>query len=125
LRYLDVAYPGTKPADWEEWRAALVRNLREHGSITAARKMAMSQPRDAQAALSGVRCPALIIMGSQDPDWPDPRTEAAAIVALLPKGLGRYVMIEGAGHYPNAQFPQQVAAAIVPFLADHVRHAGA
>jgi pimeloyl-ACP methyl ester carboxylesterase len=124
LRYLDVAYPGTKPADWNEWRAALERNLREHGSIAAARKMAMSQPVDARAALPGVRCPALIIMGSLDPDWPDPQVEAAAIVGLLPKGLGRYVMIDGAGHYPNAQFPEQVAGAILPFLAEHVGHAG-
>jgi len=28
-------------------------------------------------------------------------------------------MIEGAGHYPNAQFPEQVAAAIIPFLAEN------
>jgi pimeloyl-ACP methyl ester carboxylesterase len=125
LRYLEFAYPGTKPADWDEWRAALERNLREHGSMAAARKMAMSQPTDAAAALPGVRCPALIIMGSQDPDWPDPQAEAQAIVGLLPKGLGRYAMIGGAGHYPNAQFPEQVAAAILPFLAEHARHAGA
>ena len=119
LKYLDVAYPGVKPADWDSWRAALEVNLREHGSFKAARKMAMSKPADAEAALPGVRRPALIVMGSKDPDWPDPRAEAEAIVGLLPDGLGRYVMVEGAGHYPNAQFPEQVAAAIIPFLAEH------
>jgi hypothetical protein len=34
-------------------------------------------------------------------------------------------MIEGAGHYPNAQFPEQVAAAILPFLAEHMGSARA
>jgi pimeloyl-ACP methyl ester carboxylesterase len=62
----------------------------------------------------------LIIMGSKDPDWPDPEAEARAIVGLLPSGIGRHVMIDGAGHYPNAQFPDQVAAALIPFLKEHV-----
>jgi pimeloyl-ACP methyl ester carboxylesterase len=116
LKYLDVAYPGVKPADWDEWLAGLERNLREHGSIKAAQKMGLSRPADAEAALPGVRCPVLVVMGSRDPDWPDPRAEAEAIVGLLPDGLGRFVMIEGAGHYPNAQYPEQVAAAVIPFL---------
>jgi pimeloyl-ACP methyl ester carboxylesterase len=57
-----------------------------------------------------------VIVGSLDPDWPDPRAEAEAIVGLLPDGLGRFVMIDGAGHYPNAQYPEQVAAAVIPFV---------
>jgi pimeloyl-ACP methyl ester carboxylesterase len=28
-------------------------------------------------------------------------------------------MIEGAGHYPHAQYPQEVAGVILPFLAEH------
>jgi pimeloyl-ACP methyl ester carboxylesterase len=119
LKYLDFAYPGTKPADWPEWIAALEVNLREHGAIKAARKMGMSQPVDARAALPGVRCPVLVIMGSRDPDWPSPEAEAQAIVGLLPQVPSRYVMVDGAGHYPNVQFPQQVAAAIIPFLKEH------
>ncbi len=119
LKYLDVAYPGVKPADWDEWLGALERNLREHGSMKAAQKMGMSKPVDAEAQLANVRCPVLVLMGSMDPDWPDPRAEAEGIVSLLPAGLGRYVMIEGGGHYPNAQFPEQVAAAVLPFLKDH------
>ncbi|HTW00454.1 MAG TPA: alpha/beta hydrolase [Streptosporangiaceae bacterium] len=118
LKYLDFAYPGVKPGDWNEWLAGLERNLREHGSMKAAQKMGRSKPADAQAALPGVRCPVLVIMGTRDPDWPDPRAEAEAIVGLLPDGLGRYVMIEGAGHYPNAQYPEQVADAVIPFLKE-------
>ena len=57
---------------------------------------------DAAAQLANVLCPVLVIMGSKDPDWPEPEAEAAAIVGLLPAGRGRYVMIENAGpHTPT------------------------
>lgn len=118
LRYLDHAYPGPKPADYDANLAELVVNLRA-GAITAARKMGMAQPTDAQAQLSNVHCPALIMMGTLDPDWPDPEAEAKAIVAGMPSGVARYVMIEGAGHYPHVQYPDQVADALLPFLAEH------
>ena len=116
-KYLDLAYPGRKPADWDTWLAALEANLREPGRVKAARKMGTSKPVDAAAQLANVRCPALVVMGSDDSDFPDPEAEAAAIVGLLPAGLGRYAMIENAGHYPHAQYPQEVAAALLPFLA--------
>jgi pimeloyl-ACP methyl ester carboxylesterase len=118
-RYLNVAYPVVKPADWDQWLAALTRELRDSGSIKSARKMGMSVPSDAGAKLPGVRCPVLVVMGTLDPDWPDPEAEAKAIVGLLPQVPARYVMIEGAGHYPNVQFPQAVADAVLPFLAEH------
>jgi pimeloyl-ACP methyl ester carboxylesterase len=81
--------------------------------------MFTSKPVDAAAQLANVRCPALVVMGRDDPDFPGPEAEAAAIVGLLPAGLGRYEMIDNAGHYPHAEYPQQVADAIVSFLAEH------
>ena len=118
-KYLDVAYPGRKPADWDTWLGALQANLREPGRIKAAQKMANSKPVDAAAQLANVRCPVLVVMGRNDSDFPDPEAEATAIVGLLPAGLGRYEIIEDAGHYPHAQYPQQVADAILPFLTEH------
>ena len=118
LRYLDVAYPGTKPADWDAYRAALAANLREPGRMAAVRKTSASKATDAAAQLPHVRCPALVVMGRDDPDWQDPEAEAAAIVGLLPAGLGRVAMIDGAGHYPHAQCPQAVADVLLPFLAE-------
>jgi len=117
-KYLNLAYPGRKPADWDTWLAALAKNLREPGRMRAAQQMARSKQVDAAAQLANVRCPALVIMGRKDPDWPDPEAEAAAIVGLLPAGLGRYAMIDDAGHYPHAQYPQQVADVILDFLAE-------
>jgi pimeloyl-ACP methyl ester carboxylesterase len=119
ISYLDVAFPGTKPADYAEAIAALRANLREPGRMAVAQQMGKSQPTDAEAKLASIRCAALVIMGTLDSDWADPRAEADAIVAAMPAGLGRPVMIDGAGHYPHTQFPDQVAAALLPFLKEH------
>ena len=51
------------------------------------------------------------MMGRDDSDYPNLEAEAAAIVGLPPTGLGGYEMIENAGHYLHAQYPQQVADA--------------
>lgn len=119
MSYLDVAFPGARPADYAEAMTALAANLREPGRMEAARAMGKSRPADAEARLGGIQCPALVVMGTLDPDWPDPKAEADSIVAGMPAGLGRAVMIDGAGHYPHTQFPDQVLAALLPFLKEH------
>jgi pimeloyl-ACP methyl ester carboxylesterase len=120
-KYLDVAYPGKKPADWNTWLAALRANLSEPGRMKAALAMATSKAVDAEAQIANVTCPTLVIMGTKDSDWVDPEAEATALVGLFGAGLGHYEMIEGAGHYPHAQYPQQVANVLVPFLTQHAR----
>jgi len=117
-KYLDVAYPGTKPADWDTRMGQITAMLAEPGRMRALQGMARTTPADAGAKLADVRCPVLVVQGSADPDWADPRAEGAAIVADLPTGLGRLEMLDGAGHYPHVQFPDEVAAAILTFLAD-------
>jgi pimeloyl-ACP methyl ester carboxylesterase len=119
-KYLNHAYAGHKPADWDTWLAAVQTNLREPGRAEAAKKMIGSSAtlKQAVAQLPNVRCPALVVMGSDDSDFPDPEAEAAGIVNLLP--AGRYEMIENAGHYPHAQYPQQVADVLLPFLAESI-----
>jgi pimeloyl-ACP methyl ester carboxylesterase len=49
-------------------------------------------------------------MGTKDPDFPDPAAEARLIAGRL---RGDVVMIEGAGHYPQAEFAEETAAAIL------------
>jgi pimeloyl-ACP methyl ester carboxylesterase len=119
MSYLNVAFPGRRPADHAEAMAALAANLREPGRMDAARAMGRSQPSDAGAKLGSISCPALVFMGTLDSDWPDPKAEGDRIVAGMPAGLGRLVMIDGAGHYPHTQFPDEVLAALLPFLKEH------
>ncbi|MFF7250885.1 alpha/beta fold hydrolase [Embleya sp. NPDC008237] len=120
-RYLAYAYPGTKPAGFAAYVAALGVDLSRPGRMAVVAKMGMSAPTDAGAVLGDIRCPALVIEGALDPDWPDPAAEGAAIVAAMPAGLGRLEVVEGAGHYAHGQFPERVADAIQAFLATAIR----
>ena len=115
-RYLDLAFPGPKPADWNEQLERIAANLGEPGRMRAVQQMGRSAPVDAGAQLANVRCPVLIVEGSLDPDWADPRAEGQAIVAAMPAGRARLETIEGAGHYPHTQFPEQVVGLLLPFL---------
>ena len=117
LRYLDVAYPGIRPADHSARLERIRGMLAEPGRMQALRAMGSGTPADAGAQLGNVRCPVLVVQGGADCDWADPRAEGEAIVAALPAGLGRLVVIDGAGHYPHAQHPAEVATAMTAFLA--------
>ncbi|MFG1645817.1 alpha/beta fold hydrolase [Amycolatopsis sp. NPDC049252] len=115
LKYLDVALP-VKPADWDAERARIEAKLSEPGRVKALQAMCKTSPADAGAQLPNVRCPVLIVEGSLDPDWADPRAEGEKILADLPRGLGELVVVDGAGHYPHVQTPERVAELTLPFL---------
>lgn len=121
--YLDVAYPGVKPADWTERLGRIDSLLREPGRMKALQGMGRSAPTDASAQLGNVRCPVLVVMGTLDPDWADPHAEGSAVIDDLPSGLGRLEMIEGAGHYPHDQFPDQVVSLVLSFLGSDIARA--
>jgi pimeloyl-ACP methyl ester carboxylesterase len=120
-RYLDHAYPGVKPAGYTAHVDALQAELTRPGRMAVVGKMGMSPPADAGAKLGGIQCPALVIMGTLDPDWADPKAEGEGVVAGMPAGLGRLEMIDGAGHYAHVQFPAEVATAIIAFLKETAR----
>lgn len=110
--YLKTAYPSAPPADFDAYRAAAVAALRERRH--SARFYMRAVPMDA-AWLDRVTCPALVMMGTADPDFSDPTAVAELQAATMGAGLA---LVEGAGHYPQAEFPAEVAAALLPFLAD-------
>jgi pimeloyl-ACP methyl ester carboxylesterase len=114
-KYLDVAYP-VKPADWGAELTRIEAKLNEPGRMKVLQAMCKTSPTDAGAQLANVTCPVLVIEGSLDPDWADPRAEGEKIIADLPGGLGELVVIEGAGHYAHVQTPDRVLALARPFL---------
>jgi pimeloyl-ACP methyl ester carboxylesterase len=120
MRYLDVAYP-TKPADYADYMAALAAKLREPGRMAEFIKTGKASTAESAPQLPNVTVPALVIMGTLDPDFADPRAEGDAIVAAMPAGVGTVAMVDGAGHYPHAQSADAVAALILPFLKEHAR----
>ena len=119
MSYLDVAYP-EKPADYDAYMTGLRAKLSEPGRMAEFLKTMKTSPADAGAALPRIACPALVIMGDEDPDWADPRAEADGIVAEMPAGLGAVAMIKGAGHYPHAQRADEVAGLTASFVRNRV-----
>ena len=116
--YYPSLYKGAKPADFEPYLRAMRASLHEPGRMEALRGVATEQQR-CRARIPELRCPVRIVMGTNDPDFPEPMTAAKRGEALI----GRFTdvsveLVEGAGHYPHAELPQATALAILPFLAD-------
>ena len=103
------------PADFDTYKDVLVDNLREPGRLDALRGMISVGKHDVAARLHEVRAPTLVVMGSADPDFPDPRREAETVAGLL---RGEVVMVEGAGHYPHVEQPDVVATSLLRFFAE-------
>lgn len=117
--YIPSLYPGPKPPDFATELAAVRANLAEPGRFAAVAAMARSGHAAAEAALSAVTAPALVVMGDHDPDFPDPAREAADTAARL-AGPAEVLMVDGAGHYPHTQAPHVVSPAVAAFLARHL-----
>lgn len=112
--YRNQMYPGTKPPDHDDYVAALNANLSEPDRYNSFHALAFNSHAESGAKLESVRCPSLVVMGTADPDFPDPEAEANELGRILGSDV---VMVEGAGHYPQAQNPAEVAEAIAAFSA--------
>lgn len=114
VKYYSSLYPSRRPADFDAYRAKLSANLREPGRLNALRQMIFASKAASEAALARVRAPALVVMGTRDPDFKDPAGEARWIGERL-RALVH--LIEGAGHHPHAEMPEECGPVIVEFLS--------
>ena len=114
VRYYSSLYPTCKPADFTEYSAALLRNLKERGRLESLLQMIRASKRASEARISQVHKPTLVLMGSKDPDFKNPESEAKWVAENL---KGTYAMIENAGHYPHAEMPEVTG----PFILDFIR----
>lgn len=115
MAYWNSLFPLRRPPDHAEAREALRRNLREPGRMDALRAMVGLSKADTEAMLPDSRVPALVVMGTRDPDFADATAEAR----WLAQGIGAELMlVEGAGHYPHLECPAQVAPRVLKFLRD-------
>jgi pimeloyl-ACP methyl ester carboxylesterase len=112
-RYYTGLYPSRQPEDFAGYAARLRANLAEPGRIEALQAMLRASKAAAEARLARVSTPTLVLMGSKDPDFKDPAAEAAWVARSV---RGETCLIEGAGHYPQAEFPAETAAVLLPFL---------
>jgi pimeloyl-ACP methyl ester carboxylesterase len=112
--FYKTLYPTQQPDDFDEYMAQLQANLREPGRFAALKGLGSAPKVASEGRLSQVKAPALVVMGTKDPDWPDPEAEARFIADALSAEL---LLIEGAGHYPQTEMPEQVTPAVRDFLA--------
>jgi len=111
--YYESLYPTSKPEDLEMHRAAIRSNLAEPGRLEVVREMLRAPKERVEARLGEVRAPTLVVMGTRDPDFPNPEGEARAVAERV---SGSIAMIEGAGHYPHAEMPTKLAEVVLSFF---------
>ena len=115
--YRKSLYPGPKPVDHKEYVAALSHNLAEPGRFASFRAIASNSHTESDRRLTKVAQPVLVVMGTADPDFPDPVAEANHLGEVM---NAEVLLVERSGHYPQADSPHKVAPAII----DLVRRAG-
>jgi pimeloyl-ACP methyl ester carboxylesterase len=112
--YRKSLYPGPKPPDHDEYVAALSRNLSESGRFASFRGLAANKHTESGRRLPRVTQPALVIMGTADPDFPDATAEANEVGAIMGAEV---LLVESSGHYPQADSPDQVAPKVIDFIS--------
>lgn len=112
-KYYSSLYPTRKPEDFTSYSATLRANLQAPGRLEALQKMIAASKAASEARLPRVSAPALVLMGSKDPDFKQPESEARWLAEQL---HCRYTLIDGAGHYPHAEMPEITAPLIIDFL---------
>ncbi|MDF1522584.1 MAG: alpha/beta hydrolase [Trueperaceae bacterium] len=101
-----------RPADHDAERARLRASLREPGRFAALAAMLARDDTPIAARLERVRAPSLVLMGTADPDFPDPMAEARAIADAM---RGRAEALDGVGHYPHLEVPSAMAERVAAF----------
>lgn len=98
ITYWNSLFPARKPADHAQAKAALTRNLREPGRMDALQAMLALFKADTAAIVPTAKVPALVVMGTRDPDFPDAAVEADWLTKQL---HGDSMIVEGAGITPT------------------------
>jgi pimeloyl-ACP methyl ester carboxylesterase len=111
--YMPKLYAGQRPTDFDTYRSQVIASIRRPGHAKAFSLTTRTSHAEAEASLAAVSTPTLVVMGEQDPDFPDPRAEADWIAQALG---GEVVMVPEAGHYPQSQRADITTPAIVAFV---------
>jgi pimeloyl-ACP methyl ester carboxylesterase len=113
LKYYSSLYPTRKPADFAEYSSALFENIKQPGRLEAVMEMLRASKRASGERMPKVTQPALVLMGSKDPDFKNPEAEAKRVAEAV---RGSYKVIENAGHYPHAEMPEVAAPLMLEFM---------
>lgn len=114
LGYWDSLFPSRTPPDQAAYRLALDRDLHQPGRMAALAAVMRTSRAATTAILGQRRAPTLLVMGTRDGDFDDPSASGRADARILGAQL---LLVPGAGHYPQAEMPEQVAPVLLRFLA--------
>lgn len=113
MKYYASLYPTCKPADFAEYSSALYENIKQRGRLEAVMEMLRASKRASGERMPKVTQPALVLMGSKDPDFKNPEAEGKRIADAV---RGSYQIIENAGHYPHAEMPETAGPILLSFI---------
>ena len=113
VKYYSTLYPSRKPEDFAAYTSALQTNLKEPGRLESLLQMIRASKRASEERIPKVNKPALVLMGSKDPDFKNPESEARWVAENL---RGTCSMIENAGHYPHAEMPEITGPLMLTFM---------
>ncbi|MCB2199597.1 alpha/beta hydrolase [bacterium] len=113
LSVMKGAYVSQKPADFNQYMSDLDSMLSASGHFSAVRKTFFSSHSPAIARTPEVKAPVLVIFGEKDKDFPDPADEMRQVAEIFQADT---LLVEGSGHYPQAEFPEITSNAITSFL---------
>lgn len=111
--YYSTLYPTRKPADFKEYLAQLEQSLRQPRRFKATVAVGDASLKPSGERLQRVKAPTLVIMGTRDPDFSDPR---AVGQYLADQTGGKLELVDGAGHYPQTEMPEITSPIILDFL---------
>lgn len=112
----DIAMRRLFPEDYIEANPAMVQRCRESLLRTDpemfARACQVLASLDLSGKVAGIRNPTLVLVGSLDTATPPPM--GRAIAGAIPGA--RFIELDGLGHAPHLQAPEQFSAALSEFL---------
>jgi 3-oxoadipate enol-lactonase len=110
-RWFSPAFHQKRPADLAGWRNMLVRTTVDGYAGSSAAIRDANFEKEARA----LKVPVIGIGGSLDGATPPELVKGT--IDIIPGA--RFVLVEGAGHIPNVEAPEFVAATINGFLKEH------
>jgi pimeloyl-ACP methyl ester carboxylesterase len=105
-------YKTTPPDDLDEEIRRIAAMMRDPARRRAARRTLVADRDGVAERIEHVEVPALVVFGSDDDHFEDPRAEADRIADRL---AATVAIVDGAGHYPHVEQPDVVADAVIRF----------
>lgn len=113
--YFKTLYPDSSRPLNPEYLAAVAADAKRPYAMKATAKLSASIRLDERIAQ--IKSPALIYLGTKDPDFKDVRAEAAKLAQELPQA--QIEVMEGVGHYPQREVAESVLVSTLNWLKKH------